>query len=415
MLMRILFFWSLCVLLLGRPSFAEPPATALALVGARIYPAPDSAPILDGAILIEKGKIVAVGPRDKVAVPPGTRTLDCTGSVVTAGFQNSHVHFVGERWSDAAHQPARKLTEQLQSMLTRYGVTTAVEAAALLLDNTKALRGRVQAGEVAGPRILTAGAGIYPPDGLPYYVKRAVPSDMWKLLPQPRTPEEAAQIVQRQLHDGADLTKLFTGSIVAPDRVLPMPEAVAAAATAATHARGALVFAHPTNLAGLEVALAAKVDVLAHAIEHTSGLTPEHLRRMNAQNMALIPTLALFSHDAGLWSILDEVRDYARSGGQILFGTDVGFLADEDPTTEFVLMGTAGLSWREILASLTTAPALRFGEQKRRGRVAPGLDADLVVLARDPVEDVRAFAAVRLTIRAGRVIYQAPPSSGGGR
>src|SRR5262249_48017722 len=154
---------------------------------------------------------------------------------------------------------------------------------------------------------------------------------------------------------------------------------------------GRLVFAHPSNLAGFEVALAAKVDVLAHAVEDTRGMTPEHLRRMKEQNMAMVPTLKLFGPDRRLWAILDELRDYRRAGGQILFGTDVGYMTDYDPTTEFILMGTAGLSWREILASLTTAPAQRFGEAKRRGRIAPGLDADLVVLARDPVQDLRAF------------------------
>lgn len=99
------------------------------------------------------------------------------------------------------------------------------------------------------------------------------------------------------------------------------------------------------------------------------------------------------------------MREYGRLGGQILFGTDVGYLTDYDPSGEYVLMGTAGLSWREILATLTTAPASRFGEDRRRGRIAPGMDADLVVLAKDPVHDVRAFGDVRVTIRAGRVIY----------
>jgi imidazolonepropionase-like amidohydrolase len=71
-------------------------------------------------------------------------------------------------------------------------------------------------------------------------------------------------------------------------------------------------------------------------------------------------------------------------------------------------MASAGLGWREILASLTTSPAARFGEASRRGTIAPGLDADLVVLAADPVRDVRAFADVRYAIRAGRVVYSAP-------
>lgn len=71
-------------------------------------------------------------------------------------------------------------------------------------------------------------------------------------------------------------------------------------------------------------------------------------------------------------------------------------------------MGSAGLGWREILASLTTSPAERFGEAGRRGKVSAGMDADLVVLDADPVRDVRAFSNVRHTIRAGILVYSRP-------
>jgi imidazolonepropionase-like amidohydrolase len=68
-------------------------------------------------------------------------------------------------------------------------------------------------------------------------------------------------------------------------------------------------------------------------------------------------------------------------------------------------MGQAGMSAMQILASLTTAPAARWNESGRRGRIAPGLDADLVVLEADPGQDVRRFAAVKCVVRAGKVIY----------
>jgi imidazolonepropionase-like amidohydrolase len=382
----------------------------LALVGARIYPAPDAAPIFDGVIVVADGKVVSVGPRDAVQIPAGARTLDCKGLVITAGFQNSHVHFIEDKWIDAAHQPASKLTAQLQEMLTRYGFTTVADITSLL-DNTVALRRRIESGEVLGPRILTSGLGLFPPNGIPYYVKENLPAEFIAALPQPSTSQQATEVVQRNLKGGADLTKLFTGSWVERGKVLPMPEETATAAAAETHRHHKLVFTHASSVAGLEVALRARVDVLAHALDDLRGLTPEHLKRMKAQDMALIPTLNLFGGDQGLYEILDEVHDYARLGGVILFGTDVGYLPDYDPTTEYVLMQSAGLGWREILASLTTAPAARFGEASRRGRIAPGMDADLVVLGADPVIDVRAFTNVRHTLRAGRVIYSSsrPP------
>ena len=82
-----------------------------------------------------------------------------------SGFQNSHVHFTDDQWS-AAEQPASKLTTQLQAMLTRYGFTTVVDAASLL-SNTVTLRQRIDRGEVSGPRIMTAGLALYPPNAVP--------------------------------------------------------------------------------------------------------------------------------------------------------------------------------------------------------------------------------------------------------
>lgn len=400
-------FLALSTLAALPPAPAQPVEAPLAITGARIYPAPDGMPIFVGTVVVASGKIVAVGPQEKVQIPAGARTLDAGGLVVTAGFQNSHVHFTEEKWIDAANQPATKLARELAVMLTRYGFTTVVDTASLLA-NTTALRRRIESGEVAGPRILTAGEGFYPPDGIPFYLKGEIPEEILKLLPQPAIAAEATAIVEQHVRDGSDILKLFTGSWVERGKVLPMPEEVATAAAAAAHRHGQLVFSHPSNVAGLEVALAAKVDVLAHAIEDTRGLTPAHLARMKEQGMALVPTLMLFGRDRWLFEILDEVRDYARSGGVMLFGTDVGYLTDYDPVQEYALMGAAGLSWREVLASLTTGPAARFGEQARRGRIAPGMDADLVVLGTDPATDVRAFADVRHTVRGGRVIYSAP-------
>jgi imidazolonepropionase-like amidohydrolase len=70
-------------------------------------------------------------------------------------------------------------------------------------------------------------------------------------------------------------------------------------------------------------------------------------------------------------------------------------------------MAEAGMTFSQILASLTTAPAERFGESKQLGRINAGFQADLVVLKDDPSKNVRALAAVIYTLRDGRIIYRA--------
>ena len=91
---------------------AGPPAAASAagleaptvLRAQRIHVSPEGPPIDDGVVLMRGGRIVAVGPRAAVAVPPDARDLGCAGGTVTAGFQNSHVHFNGPPYGRATRQ-----------------------------------------------------------------------------------------------------------------------------------------------------------------------------------------------------------------------------------------------------------------------------------------------------------------------
>src|SRR5262245_22220655 len=96
----------------------------LALKGAKIYTSPDAPPISNGTVVVRDAKIVAVGD---APVPRGAYTIDCSGMIVTAGFQNSHVHFTEPRWDNAGTQAAARLSAQLNGMFTMYGFTTVVD------------------------------------------------------------------------------------------------------------------------------------------------------------------------------------------------------------------------------------------------------------------------------------------------
>ena len=171
---------------------------------------------------------------------------------------------------------------------------------------------------------------------------------------------------------GGDGIKLFTGAIMGHGKVTPMPADVARAAVEVAHADGKPVFAHPSNHVGTDNALAAGVDILAHTIPRRIGWTPQELQRMKAQHTALIPTLTLWEvelekqHASAedeqqfVQSGVNELKTYFDQGGTILFGTDVGYTQHYDTTEEYVLMAKSGMTWRDILASLTTNPATFF-------------------------------------------------------
>ncbi len=216
---------------------------------------------------------------------------------------------------------------------------------------------------------------------------------------------------------GGDGIKLFAGAIMGHGKVTPMPVDVIRGAVEVAHAAGKPVFAHPSNHVGTDNALAGGVDILAHTIPMEFDWTPQELQRMKERHVALIPTLSLFPDEvrkagggeadraAILQSAVTELKTYFSEGGTILFGTDVGYTQLYDTTSEYEYMGRAGMNWRDILASLTANPATFF-RAGRTGKVITGYAADLVVLDADPANDVRNFAKVSYTIRAGKVIYK---------
>lgn len=382
-------------------------AADLLITGAKVYPAPGVAPIESAAVLIRGDRIISVGPVEEIDAGGHAEVIDAGGGTLLAGFWNSHVHFTEPKWAGAAELPAPRLESQLREMLGRYGFTTVVDVGSDPRD-TAPLRARIESGEIVGPCILTAMSPLYPPDGVPYYVRNSLPQEVLPLLSQPATAEEATAIVRGNLAGEGGAVKLFAGSWVEKGAAAkPMPVEVARAAVEEAHRHGALVFAHPSSVAGLEVVLASGVDVLAHAIEVLEGFDHTHLQRMREQGLALVPTLKLFSvnPEPMLEAIMHQVGNYQRLGGSIWFGTDVGFLEDYDPALEFDLLQRAGLSFDQILAALTTAPASRLPGGGERGRIEAGLIADLVVLDGDPASDLDAWTRPRYVLRAGRRIF----------
>ncbi|HZB87594.1 MAG TPA: amidohydrolase family protein [Terracidiphilus sp.] len=380
----------------------------LAIQHARIYTAPGEPPIPDGTILVRDGIIAAVGPN--IEIPAGATIVPCNGCVVTAGFWNAHVHFTERKWSMAQWKPAATLNPQLADMFLSRGFTTVVDLGSNPAD-TFSIRRRIERGELTGPYIYTAGRALYPPHGAPYYLRESLPWWLVAALPQPATPAQARRIVRANLASGADVTKLFTGSWVARGHVLPMPLDVAKAAVEASHLNGTIVFAHPSNLAGVRVAIDSGVDILAHAADDTDGVDDALLSNAIHKNTAMIPTLKMFATTVTpdpryMDPICAEVHQFHQLGGQLIFGTDVGYMTDYSTGGEFVELGKSGLDWQDILAMLTTNPAQRLGVSSSKGTITPGKLADLTILSADPSENLTNFARVQAVVRSGRVVWQ---------
>jgi len=295
----------------------------------------------------------------------------------------------------------------MQEMLTKWGFTTVWDLGSNSSDLLP-LRRRVEAGDVPGPRIYSAGS-VFPKGGHPIYL----PPEMQ--LPEAATAKAAIGLARNFLGQGVDGMKLFTGSYMGEDRpVVNMDATIAKTVVDTAHAQRKRVFAHPQNKTGVDVVISADVDILAHTVPSEPGYTSEQLAQFKAKGTALIPTLSLWTtvvrdqaaKDYLVQSGVNQLKAFAANGGIILFGTDIGFTKLYDTSLELELMGRA-LSSGEVLASLTTNPAAYF-KAPRKGRIEQGFEADIVVLDGDPNTDVRNLAKVAYTIRAGKVIYQKP-------
>jgi imidazolonepropionase-like amidohydrolase len=132
--------------------------------------------------------------------------------------------------------------------------------------------------------------------------------------------------------------------------------------------------------------------------------------------MALVPTLSLNRvitdqaqmapavRDRFIAAGKEQLRAFSAAGGEVLFGTDVGFLSEIDTDEEVGWMAAAGLDWRAILVSLTTAPAQRM-KDTARGVLAVGAPADLVLVDGDPRTDVQALTRIRGTWVSGKSVF----------
>ncbi len=397
--------------IVGQPGDSN---SQLALVGGTIYPNPRQQPIRDGVVLIQDGKIAAVGSKAILQTAQSVQVIDCSGLTITAGFWNSHAHFFERKWADAGTIPARELDRQLQDMLTRYGFTAVFDVGSNW-ENTRRLRARIDSGEVNGPRIRSTGealvaAGAVPSDA----VIRAlgyVTSTSFAIT----SAAQATSASRKLLDAGVDGIKVHLQPPPPPNA--PLGDSSIQAAVNEAHRVGKVVFVHPNSGANVRAAVQAGVDVIAHTTPSSGPWDETTLAAMKNGRVALTPTLtvwkSLLRHDRlsaqeqSVSASVAQLQAWVAAGGTVLFGNDLGAV-EYDPTEEYTLMSEAGMSFRQILASLTSAPADRFGASTQLGRIVPGFIADLAILRGNPSQDIRAFATVQYTLRDGKIIYQAP-------
>lgn len=374
-------------------------------------------------VLVEDGRIVAVAR--KVKAPAGTEVVEAHGRTLLPGLMDGHVHVFPGAQADAL----------------RFGVTTVFDMYSTA-DRATIDRWRAQRrsdGLVSEADTFTAGIGATPPGGHPTELMRGSTK-----LPTLATDADAGAFMRARVEGGSDYIKVVQDDGARRGEPADMPSFTPmrfAEVIAAAKATGKLVVVHVQKLADARIAVANGVNALEHAV-CDEPVDDALIAAMKAHGTIQTATLATYTGLAGTddarqlaadpavapflspmqkgmltlnWqhprpvdyaTALANVSRLARAGITMIAGTDA-----PNPTTAFgpslhlelALLVHAGLSPTQALIAATSAPARFFGTTDR-GRIAPGLKADMILVDGDPTRDIIALRHVVTIWKNGYVV-----------
>ncbi|WP_313669623.1 amidohydrolase family protein [Sandarakinorhabdus sp.] len=369
-------------------------------------------------VLVDDGRIVAAGPN--LAAPAEAQRIALPGQTLLPGFIEGHSHLLlhpydKTPWDDQvlkeseAYRVARAVVHAKATLLA--GFTTVRDLGTEGAGNADVgLKRAINEGHVPGPRMIIATRALVAPGSY------APKNDAWAV---PQGAEEAdgpnlVSAVRRQIGAGADVVKLYGDYRWRPGEGSrpTYSQGEITAAVAAAHDAGRQVAVHANTAEAMRRASAAGVEVIEHGSEGDAAT----FALMAKNKTALCPTLAAGDAIARYrgWNgqepaPADVQQDRAafqlamKAGVPICMGGDVGVYTHGTNAREMLLMAKAGMANAAVLTAATAGNARYFGLSDR-GRVAPGLLADLVAVAGDPLADLAAVTRVRLVMKGGAVV-----------
>ncbi|MGE0814430.1 MAG: amidohydrolase family protein [Vicinamibacterales bacterium] len=379
-----------------------PPAPPLILTRASVIDVVTGAVRSNQTLVLSDGRIQAIG--DTAPPDAGRRRIDLGGRFVVPGLIDAHVHIAG----------AAAMRAALES-----GVTT-VRSAGVSHFVDVGLRELVARGSLPGPDVLAAGYHVRPQPAAEAFLDTPDLGDL--LTPGLTTVQGLRRFVRANLARQVDWIKvLATERAGTPDtdpRKQVYTEAELALVVTEAGARGVPVMAHAH---GAEGALAA-VRAGVRSIEHGTFLSDETLRLMAARGTYFVPTVdvvndlaspggeydnaALQRRGQMLKPVLLETIARARAAGvKIVTGSDTGYGPDSMARIprEIQELVAAGLPPLAALQAATSVPAEMLRLETRVGRLAPGFDADLVVVDANPLDRPRTLLDPLLVVSNGQV------------
>jgi len=366
----------------------------------------DGAVVLGGHTVSWAGAAAAL-PGEYAALP---RT-DYPGATIMPGLIDSHVHLGFDGGPDPAARMRAETDEQQLVLMLRnardllgVGVTTARDLGArAYLDVV--VRDAVAAGLARGPRLVVAGPPVTVTGG-----------HCWFMGGEADSEDDLRRIVRIHRKHGADLIKVMaTGGFMTTGSA-PWYAQFTAAQLAVIVAEASRVdmpvAAHAHGRDGIRRAVEAGVTTIEHCSWVTETNDRQFDERLTAQmaerGIVVCPTInvnAPYVAELTGLTVGENVRTMYEMGVRLIAGTDAGI--DNTPHHQYAgglaaMVTLLGFSPAEVIAMATTEAAAVLGVGGVTGRLAPGYDADLIVVDGDPLADIAALGRLRRVVARGR-------------
>src|SRR5262245_50308369 len=431
-------------------SFVSVDAPALVLLHARVIDGTGAQPRENQVLLVERGLIRAMGDSAQVAVPSGARVVDLSGRTVLPGFVMVHEHmfYPGVLWRSG--YLANEQGFSFPRLYLAGGATTVRTGGSLEPYTDLELRAAIDSGRIPGPKMDVTGPYLQGP-GAPLFYQMHVLSG----------PDDAKRTVEYWLGQGVTSFKAYTN--ITRDELGAAIRAAHAKGIKVTGHLCSVTFheAAALGIDNLEHGLLVASDFVADkkpdqcpdnsavepsllALDMNSEKLQALIRDLVAHKVAITSTLTVFetfgpsrpplpdrvldvmTADARIaylrqrariadggdttWTVLLKKemafeRAFATAGGLLLAGTDPtgygGVVAGFSNQREVELLVEAGFSPLDAIRIATLNGARYLGRDKQVGSLAPGKQADLIVVRGDPSQNIKAIENVETVFKDG--------------
>jgi imidazolonepropionase-like amidohydrolase len=388
-------------------------------------------PPLDDAVLVAEQTITGIyqGAVPDGVLPEGTRVLDYSGCTLLPGLIDAHVHLNLPGDGTPFEQTVTE-TDEVLAVAAAAAARTSLGAGILTVRDTGSrgttafsVRRALQLGYGEGPRMLLAGPPMTITGGHTWYLGGEA---------------DGVEGVRRKVREicklGADWIKVIGSGGGTVNTVVHQPSfsrTELAAIVEQAHRLDRQVTVHTVCAEALDDAIACGADQIEHGLfmidNETQGYAPEVGERLAAAGIPVTSTMVIGydvmrridampdptaeqKAERGRWEgmledTLGQFRRMREAGVRFVAGTDAGwrYTGFDSLPYELWLMTQAGLPAAQAIASATGEAADVLGVGAVTGRLRQGLAADVIAVAGNPLDDVRALTDVRFIAQGGTV------------